>query len=389
MNGPLKRIILAVCLFGAAGFASPVFGQEIPPVQDPPVTRKATPTKKPTKTPIPPTPTRTPTSTRTPTNTPTVTPTRTPTITPTPTRTPTSTRTPTETPTRTPTGAPTFTAAPTCGDDEYEPDNSHAHATIIEAGGAAQLHNNTNPAMEEDWLTFRAAAGQRYVIRTQLLDDINQGDSAANDTMLFLYDTDGVTELAFNDDVGYATWYNGYYYYRESIITWVAPADGWYYVRELQWGPPAGHAIRDCHHYLIWIEGFTPHTPTPTLTPSPTPAPTDTPTETPTPTDTPTETPTPTQTPTETPTPTQTPTETPTPTDTPTLTPTATQTPTETPILLTPTAAHDTPTTDANRRTYGLRRLLRKHTPQRRPHRLTRLQRHLRRLAGGHEHSAP
>jgi hypothetical protein len=67
---------------------------------------------------------------------------------------------------------------------------------------------------------------------------------------------------------------------------------------------------------LVYNEGTTASTPTPTptLTPTHTPTPTLTPTSTPTPTLTPTHTPTPTLTPTSTPTPTLTPTDTPTPT---------------------------------------------------------------------------
>jgi hypothetical protein len=122
------------------------------------------------------------------------------------------------------------------------------------------------PPTDEDWFKFTAVAGHPYDIRTMLLNDINQGDTASNDTLLYLYGTDGVTQLGFNDDVGYATWYMGYYFYRESIITWTAPASGWYYVRELQWGPTAGNTIRDCHSYRIWVQDMT--SPTPTFTPT-------------------------------------------------------------------------------------------------------------------------
>jgi hypothetical protein len=52
---------------------------------------------------------------------------------------------------------------------------------------------------------FVAHAGNQYEIRTQLTNDINESDTAANDTLLYLYDTNGTTQLAFNDDVGWAT----------------------------------------------------------------------------------------------------------------------------------------------------------------------------------------
>jgi len=203
------------------------------------------------KTPPTPTFTPTPTSTATSTNTPTNTPTFTPTVTPTP------TNTPTNTPTQNPLCSPNV--------DTYETDDTYSQAKIIPADGTTQDHLNTPPT-DEDWFKFTAVAGHPYDIRTMLLNDINQGDTASNDTLLYLYGTDGVTQLGFNDDVGYATWYMGYYFYRESIITWTAPASGWYYVRELQWGPTAGNTIRDCHSYRIWVQDMT--SPTPTFTPT-------------------------------------------------------------------------------------------------------------------------
>jgi hypothetical protein len=193
--------------------------------------------------------------------------------------TPTSTATVTETPTFTVTFTPTQT--PLCYPDAYEPDDTYSQAGIIPSDGTTQDHLNTPPA-DEDWVRFLAAAGHSYEIRTMLLNDIDQGDVAANDTLLYLYDTDGVTQLAFNDDVGNTTWYMGPYYYRESIITWTAPAGGWYYVRELQWGPTAGYTIRDCHAVRIWVQDLTPVTPTFTPTSTLTFTPTFTRTITPT-----------------------------------------------------------------------------------------------------------
>jgi hypothetical protein len=195
----------------------------------------------------------------------------TPTFTPTNTDTPTSTYTQTHTPTQT----------PMCYPDGYEPDDVYTQAGNIPTDGTTQDHINTPPT-DEEWLRFHASAGRTYEIRTMLLNDIDSGDTAANDTLLYLYDTDGVTQLSFNDDVGYTTWYMGYYYYRESIITWTAPTGGWYYIRELQWGPTAGYTIRDCHEVRIWVQDLTPVTPTWTWTPTTTPTPTTTLTFTPT-----------------------------------------------------------------------------------------------------------
>jgi hypothetical protein len=215
----------------------------------------------PTATPV--TPTATPeTPTATP-ETPTATP-ETPTATPeTPTATPETPTTTPETPTPTPV---TPTPTPVCSGsttDSYEADNTYAQAQEISTDGAPQCHVNTNPVSEEDWVRFGAVNGHAYEIGTRLLNDINQSDAAANDTLLYLYDVDGTTQLAFNDDVGYTTWYQGYYYYRESRINWTAPSDSSYYVRELQWGPTAGYSIRDYHWYELWVLDLDAPTPEP------------------------------------------------------------------------------------------------------------------------------
>ncbi|MGB8212716.1 MAG: choice-of-anchor Q domain-containing protein, partial [Anaerolineales bacterium] len=214
------------------------------------------------------TPSNTLTSTSTPTFTPSDTPTSTATLTDTLTNTPTSTNTPTFTPTRTPTRTrtptPTFTSTipkpptktpvPACKIDKYEPDNTYLQARMISTNGVSQLHNNTRPASEQDWVRFYATQGHSYQVRTRLMNDINERDTAANDTELTLYAPDGVTQLAFNDDLGVANWYMGRYFYRDSLIRWTAPASGWYYVMERQWGPTVGDTIRDCHAYTLWVK---------------------------------------------------------------------------------------------------------------------------------------
>ncbi len=276
-----------------------------------PVTPTATP-ETPTATPVTPTATPvTPTATPvTPTATP-VTPTATP-VTPTATPvTPTATPvTPTATPV-TPTATPvTPTATPQCLNDIYESDNSFAQAQTISTDGVRQCHVNTQRVevvagtpvvvQDEDWVKFGAVTGHAYTIGTQLVNDINQSDTAANDTLLYLYGTNGTTQLAYNDDVGYTTWYMGYYYYRESLLQWTAPADGLYFVRELQWGPTAGYTIRDGHRLWLWVEDLTTPAPlaaalvsleTPTAVPpeaTPSPEPTSAPpADTPIPTDPP------------------------------------------------------------------------------------------------------
>lgn len=66
-----------------------------------------------------------------------------------------------------------------------------------------------------DLYTFRAQANHRYVFKTTLVE--------TEDTYLSLLDTDGITELASNDDVSDDD--------RSSKIVWRAPADGDYFLQ--------------------------------------------------------------------------------------------------------------------------------------------------------------
>jgi len=86
-----------------------------------------------------------------------------------------------------------------------------------------QLHNFDRPG-DEDWVKFTAVKDQLYTLTTSAL-----GSNA--DTYLYLYDQDGTTLLASNDD------YNGSL---ASRIKWIAPADGVYYILIKQWNPNSG-----------------------------------------------------------------------------------------------------------------------------------------------------
>ncbi len=98
--------------------------------------------------------------------------------------------------------------------DTYEPDDSPSQANSITVNGSAQTHN-FYVAGDNDWVKFWAANGRSYVIET-----FNLGGFC--DTLLFLYDTDGTTLMAYNDDYGGGL---------GSRISWTAPADGYYYIR--------------------------------------------------------------------------------------------------------------------------------------------------------------
>ena len=139
------------------------------------------------------TPTPLPTHTTTPTSTATLSPTHTPTPTPTgtPTDTPTSTptRTPTHTPTHTPTGTPTktLTPSPPGKPDKFEPDDTAAEAQVLTIDAPAQEHTFHVPG-DVDWIRFATAAGQRYLITTIAVGDI--------EPELTLFAPDGQTPLA-------------------------------------------------------------------------------------------------------------------------------------------------------------------------------------------------
>ena len=98
--------------------------------------------------------------------------------------------------------------------DTYVPDDSPSQANTITVNGSAQTHN-FYVAGDNDWVKFWAANGRSYVIET-----FNLGGFC--DTLLFLYDTNGTTLMAYNDDYGGGL---------GSRFSWTAPADGYYYIR--------------------------------------------------------------------------------------------------------------------------------------------------------------
>jgi len=106
--------------------------------------------------------------------------------------------------------------------DSCEPDDAVASARLISVG-TTEAHN-FDAAGDQDWFKFNARAGVAYTIQTS-----NLGTSA--DTYLYLYDADGATLLAANDDYGGTL---------ASRITWRAPTDGTYYVMVKHWNPNVG-----------------------------------------------------------------------------------------------------------------------------------------------------
>jgi YVTN family beta-propeller protein len=206
--------------------------------------------------------------------------------------------------------------------DIYEPDNTPPLAALLSTEGGSQDHTFDATA-DEDWMRFRASAGVVYTLTTSNLVAVigPQGNVLRTNTVMYLYDSDGSSELARNDD-----------YQPNSLasqIVWSAPHTGQFYSMVTDFygrDNCLGYTIRAVHGPLRQLLPAVLKQPTFTPTPTSTPTLTPTPTRTATPTSTRTSSPTPSRTPTRT--------STATLTRNPTLTPTATRTRTPT---LTPT----------------------------------------------------
>jgi hypothetical protein len=119
-----------------------------------------------------------------------------------------------------------------CDPDVHEPDGDPASATPIEVGGKPQQHSFCPETDTADWVSFQAQGGQSYEIATLELEPYC-------DTVIKLYDTDGQTLIAQDDDggAGFA-----------SRIEWTSPISGTYYVEVIEYfgrtGPDTGYALR-------------------------------------------------------------------------------------------------------------------------------------------------
>jgi len=101
--------------------------------------------------------------------------------------------------------------------DDQEPDSYYTEASTIPASGEV-FTRAINTVGDKDWIRFYAQAGQAYTVTTSRLDpDV--------DTVLQLYDRDGVTLLQENDD------YDPESSSKASRIRWTAPESGWYFAR--------------------------------------------------------------------------------------------------------------------------------------------------------------
>jgi C1A family cysteine protease len=99
--------------------------------------------------------------------------------------------------------------------DAYEPDDNPLLANYISVDGTKQTHDFHIPG-DHDWLKFNATKGNSYTIETSELGD-------ESDTYLYLYDTDGTTEIDHDDDSGSGIGL-------ASKIAWNCSISGTYYV---------------------------------------------------------------------------------------------------------------------------------------------------------------
>jgi len=142
-----------------------------------------------------------------------------------------------------------------CHPDAYEDDDTSATARSISTDGIPQSHNFCG-AGDEDWVQFVAQAGASYVIKTSSL-----GPSC--DTALYLFASDGATQLAMNDDYGRG---------RASRITFTFSSAGTYYAKARQYD---GNTYGAGTEYSLSVKQGSepPPSPTPTVTPTPTATP--------------------------------------------------------------------------------------------------------------------
>ena len=94
---------------------------------------------------------------------------------------------------------------------EVEPNDTFGTANTLTAGD--DMNAGIIPAAEVDWFAITVTAGLEYEFET------HPGD--IGDTKLYIFDTDGTTQLAYVDDGGV-----GYY----SYLTYTFAADGTYFV---------------------------------------------------------------------------------------------------------------------------------------------------------------
>jgi hypothetical protein len=139
--------------------------------------------------------------------------------------------------------------------DSYEPDDSYTQATSI-SPGSSQDHT-LHTTSDYDYMMFSATAGYDYEMET-----FSPGDNT--DTVMTLYDTNGTTQLAENDDND-AKAIAKSNRSLQSTINWTCPSNGTYYIRVRGYSGDIG-----TYSILLTETVNTPtETPGPTATPEP------------------------------------------------------------------------------------------------------------------------
>ncbi len=101
-----------------------------------------------------------------------------------------------------------------CPEDTVEPDDLRSHASLLQADGIPVSHR-FDVAQDEDWFWLWGSAGDDFAVRTSNL-------APGVDTLLEVYDVDGLTLLASDDDSGGGA---------SSLLTWGPEEDGTYFLR--------------------------------------------------------------------------------------------------------------------------------------------------------------
>jgi len=120
-----------------------------------------------------------------------------------------------------------------CPEDAVEPNDAYDAATTI-ASLNTPLANVFDVAGDQDWYSWDAHQGQWYSIRTSNLD-------GGSDTLLELYDVDGLTILASEENHGAGS---------ASKLQWQAPFSGTYFVRILQ-APGSNYGCESSYDFQI------------------------------------------------------------------------------------------------------------------------------------------
>ncbi len=117
--------------------------------------------------------------------------------------------------------------------DVYEPDNTYTQARAIAVG--SQQTRTIYPVGDEDWIEFTLSEPANVTIETSGL---------SGDTRMWLYASDGTTQIAYNDDGG-----TGYF----SLITAEGLEVGTYYIRIDEFGD---NDIIDSYYLDLTVESI-------------------------------------------------------------------------------------------------------------------------------------